>query len=543
MKVTFITLFIALSFTTAAQVTQQWAARYDGPTNFIDSARNLIVDNSGNVYVTGSSRGTTGWDYTTLKYNSAGALLWEARYDGPAHGEDDARWIASDNSGNIYVTGSSRSITGFDDFATVKYNSDGVMQWDARYNGPGNNNDKALKVIADNFGNVYVTGLSNGSGTSLDYATIKYNSAGIQQWAVRYNGPGNAFDSPEGIVVDNNGNVFVTGTSQSANAIGSEDYLTIKYNSNGAEQWAVRHNGPANYSDVAESMTIDGSGNIYVTGSCYSTATLNDYVTIKYSSSGQQLWLATYNGPLNNSDIPAMIVLDNNGNTYVTGRSPGNGTSIDYATIKYDQQGNQLWAARYNGPENNYDMPNSVAVDQAGNVYVTGKEVTFGAIYDYTTVKYNSAGTELWVTKFNGASNLNDGATSVKVDDMGNVYVTGNSVSANGSDFLTIKYSGSGFTGNNGNGSEIPDNYALMQNYPNPFNPVTNISFQLPKSGHVKLTVFDNLGSETAVLMNENLVPGSYNVRFDGSGVSSGIYFYRLETPDFAETRKMILIK
>ncbi len=91
--------------------------------------------------------------------------------------------------------------------------------------------------------------------------------------------------------------------------------------------------------------------------------------------------------------------------------------------------------------------------------------------------------------------------------------------------------------------SESPKSFMLGQNYPNPFNPVTNIRIQMPKTGFAKLIVFDVLGREVKTLVNEELKAGSYRVDFDGSRLSSGIYFYRLETSGFTETRKMILIK
>jgi hypothetical protein len=91
--------------------------------------------------------------------------------------------------------------------------------------------------------------------------------------------------------------------------------------------------------------------------------------------------------------------------------------------------------------------------------------------------------------------------------------------------------------------NEVPKNYLLGQNYPNPFNPTTNIRIQMPKTGFAKLIVFDVLGREVKTLVNEELKAGSYRVDFDGSRLSSGIYFYRLETSGFTETRKMILIK
>jgi len=93
------------------------------------------------------------------------------------------------------------------------------------------------------------------------------------------------------------------------------------------------------------------------------------------------------------------------------------------------------------------------------------------------------------------------------------------------------------------NGSEVPAQYSLEQNYPNPFNPTTNIKFGLPKSGNVKLAVYDVLGNEVSVIVNEFMQAGNYTADFDASKLSSGIYFYKLTSESFTETKKMILVK
>ena len=91
--------------------------------------------------------------------------------------------------------------------------------------------------------------------------------------------------------------------------------------------------------------------------------------------------------------------------------------------------------------------------------------------------------------------------------------------------------------------TKIPSKYSLMQNYPNPFNPLTNIRFDLPKNGSVKLVVFDALGREVTTLVNEKLKAGTYQVDWDGSGYPSGVYFYKLTTGEFSDTKKMLMIK
>jgi len=92
-------------------------------------------------------------------------------------------------------------------------------------------------------------------------------------------------------------------------------------------------------------------------------------------------------------------------------------------------------------------------------------------------------------------------------------------------------------------GTEIPLEFALLQNYPNPFNPVTNIRLRIAKFGFVSLKVFDITGKQIAVLVNEELSPGVYNLDFDASHLSSGTYFYRMETAEFSDVKKMIVVK
>lgn len=97
--------------------------------------------------------------------------------------------------------------------------------------------------------------------------------------------------------------------------------------------------------------------------------------------------------------------------------------------------------------------------------------------------------------------------------------------------------------GINQNETETPSSFSLSQNYPNPFNPTTNIKFALPKGGLVKLVVFDVMGREVAVLVNKDMNAGSYTADFDASNLSTGVYFYKLTTGDFSDTKKMMLIK
>ncbi len=142
------------------------------------------------------------------------------------------------------------------------------------------------------------------------------------------------------------------------------------------QEWVARYSGPGNTSDAASSIAVDNSGNVYVTGRSV-RGTSDDYATIKYNSLGDSLWVRKFNGPGNVVYAESSLAVDGAGNVYVTGASTGIGNS-DYATIKYNSSGDSLWVARYNGPGNSYDHSYAIAVDGAGNVYVTGASTGIG---------------------------------------------------------------------------------------------------------------------------------------------------------------------
>src|SRR5215471_11864065 len=143
--------------------------------------------------------------------------------------------------------------------------------------------------------------------------------------------------------------------------------LKPKSSSGVQQEWVAVYNGGYG-SDIASAVAVDGSGNVYVTGfsvgpgSC--NLVCNDYATIKYDASGKQQWVARYNGPANDDDHATAIAVDASGNVYVTGSSIGTAwPDYDYATVKYDSSGQEQWVARYNGPGNDFDLANAIAVD------------------------------------------------------------------------------------------------------------------------------------------------------------------------------------
>ncbi|EQB63840.1 MAG: hypothetical protein RBG1_1C00001G1419 [candidate division Zixibacteria bacterium RBG-1] len=338
--------------------------------------------------------------------------------------------------------------------------------WIRRYNGPGNDGDFAYALAVDDSGNVYVTGESVGSGSSYDYVTIKYSANGDTLWARRYNGPANDYDVATAIAVDGDGNVYVTGHSWGGL---STDFATVKYTPNGDTLWVRRYNGPGNLGDGGSALAVDDSENVYVTGISWS-GTSSDYTTIKYAPNGDTLWVRWYNGPGNGEDMASSLAVDNYGDVYITGWSLGNGTNSDYATLKYAPNGDTLWVRRYNGPGNLGDGGSALAVDDSGSVYVTGISWN-GTSSDYTTIKYAPNGDTLWVRQYNGPGNDYDYGSSLVVDVSGNVYVTGRSGGSGTSDdyatALALDTSGNIYVTGLSVGIGTSDDYATIKYAPN----------------------------------------------------------------------------
>ena len=430
----------------AQSVDTAWVRRYNGSGDSTDAALAIAVDDYGNVYVTGKSYSSaTDFDYTTIKYYSNGDTAWLRRYNGPANLWDEAGAIGVDGSGNVCVTGSSRGIGPGNDYAdlvTIKYDSSGNESWVSRYNGPSVVlPDGGMALVIDSVNNIYVTGYSYSFGTSYDFLTVKYYPNGDTTWLRTYDGPGQ-HDIAYDIAVDGSGSVYVTGYSNGgATSWEHSDYATVKYDPNGNELWAREYSGPGDSLDWPRAIAADNFGNVYVTGNSIGSGTLQDYATIKYDSNGNELWVRRYDGPANSEDNANDIAIDISGDVYVTGASTGSGTGRDYTTIKYYPNGDTAWVRRYNSPyiQNGYDEGVAIKVDSHGYVFVSGTSAGFSGAYDYVTIKYDGSGNELWVGRYSSVDN--SWAKDMAIDSSGNVYVTGESWgSGSNYDYTTIKY-------------------------------------------------------------------------------------------------------
>lgn len=204
----------------------QWVRIYNGTANSNDEGNMTKTDKLGNVFVTGYSTGdSSAVDYLTICYSYLGDTIWTSRYNGTGNSADAANALICDNLGNVFVTGKSYGGSTTDyDMITIKYNSAGDSAWIKSYNGSSNSIDEAKAIALDKLGNVYVTGSSTNVSTASDFTTIKYSPDGTEEWTIKYTNSDFAGSSDEsfGLFVDTLFNVYVTGMS-------ALDYATVKY--------------------------------------------------------------------------------------------------------------------------------------------------------------------------------------------------------------------------------------------------------------------------------------------------------------------------
>jgi hypothetical protein len=393
-------------------------------TNLVFAASTLLTNG-----IPGLSGSPVGLMVATVQSNSAqggGVSLvasqqWARRYNGPANNEDQAMDVIADNDGNIIAAGYSVGSGSGQDFLTIKYSPSGVGLWTNRHNGPGNGSDQIRSVAVDGSGAVYVAGDSEG------ITTIKYAADGTPVWTNTYSSSA-MFMFFTGLAVDNDGNAFIATVDADSDA-----YVTIKYDVNGNPAWTNFFRSSPTSQESASDIAVDAVGNIFLTG--YSFDGGGSCLTLKYASDGSVLWTNHYSTE-GNGGSGTRVIVDQQGNVVV---------AVDlhsiygnkYSVIKFSNSGTMLWSNVVNAVNYAGGGVPGIAADVAGNVFLVGG--TPG-------VKYSSAGVPLWTNRFvdpNSGTQEFDGAGT---DNAGNLYLSVASASPGGANYnyVTVKYSANG---------------------------------------------------------------------------------------------------
>ncbi len=358
----------------------QWTVTYEASTGG-ETAVDLTVDNSNNTYFTGYIHGIESWhDIVTVKYDPDGNLLWEMIYQSPSWADtSEPIGIATDNLGNVYVSGFSyysTEFTGYCRCVTIKYNMDGNEEWISFYEPVYDNWIRPSGITVDDFGAVYITGgdgLKEGQVVSLyNFMTIKYNSNGLMQWDEFYYGYQYGWATGKAITLDFDNNVYIAGNCWEPDGW---EVVTIKYNENGNILWDSHlATDPLGYSYTPIDIVTDFESNVIITCDNY-----DEYQVVKYDQFGIEQWVVDTVKPFD-------LAVDQEGCIYITGR-----INSDYVTIKYNQTGSQEWMMQYNGVENYNDYSKAITLDSSGNVYITGKCGLENYGISCVTIKYSQS--------------------------------------------------------------------------------------------------------------------------------------------------------
>ncbi|HRJ30130.1 MAG TPA: SBBP repeat-containing protein [Cyclobacteriaceae bacterium] len=344
---------------------------------------------------------------------------------------------------------------------------DPSLIWATYYGGSSDDFTKAIKTDAS--GNVYVYGQSastnniasgghlNTGGGAADVFLVKFNTAGVRQWATYFR-RSEYSDSPGNLAIDGSGNIYLAGSFERTVFPSQFDAFLVKFNSSGGFQWSVDYGGSGN--DYGSSVSTDATGNIYLAGTTNSTTGISssghqntfgggtfDSFLAKFNPQGVRLWATYYGGT--GSDSGRDVTTDGSGNVYLAGTTQSfsaiaigghqnsNSGAGDAYLVKFNTNGERQWATYYGGTS--YDEGSSVGTDEAGNVFLAGSTAsttnisnnshqnTFGGggedPSDAFLAKFNTNGTRLWATYYGGSGD--DYANAIATDSEGNIYMAG----------------------------------------------------------------------------------------------------------------------
>ncbi len=532
-------IFILVTESNSQTPDLQWTALYS--LDSINDVNEVLIDKNGSIFLTGHSYNSSiNFRAPFVRYSSAGELLFNAQF---SNSKTKGYGLAEHSSGLIFSSV-------YDDLyikayyfntAWVTASSTAFVSWDGRKN--------RSFIQIDNNDYIYIAGSLSSPGspgmgfTSFTVTKMRPHSPFGIIFSKNYyshNTPSTEACKVFDFKLDSLGNYYLTGRNR-LNSSQQWGFTTIKCDSGGTMLWSDFYNGSAGNMDSAQSLAIDKSLNVIVAGNVTNTITGSDIVIIKYDVDGNIIWERVHDYQ-NGVDLLQDMSIDDNSNIIITG-SRGIGESKDITTIMYDSLGNVIWERVYNGNADKNDMPNEILLDKYNDIYVGGSSIEDTAHgSDFLILKYDINGDLLWKLNYNDTvNNKDDLLKSMKFDKSRGMVLSGTSERASGKvDIITMKYDNVVYVKNN---SETITSFHLSQNYPNPFNPSTKIKFDIPKGSLVKLKIYDMLGREVAELVNDKLNPGTYEYEWNGVNLPSGVYFYKLESENFIETKRMVLVK
>jgi hypothetical protein len=348
-----------------------------------DVGRDIALDESGNIYISGATDSYGfGLDDTLIgKYDNTGDLKMNLNWGGT--GNEQAQAIALNESGDIYITGYTTSFTaGLQDAFIAKYDRFGLFQWRTNY---GYSQSDFGHGIAINGSDIFICGdTKNPSTGSFDAFIAKFNSTGHSTKNITWGKQGSSQSDFGRDIAINGSDIFICGQTLSFGLVA--EAFVAKINSTGDSTMNITWS--KGWNDYAYGITLDDSGNIYITGETnHDSFLFCDPFIAKFNSTGHSTKNITWGADPSKDDYANDIALDNSGNIYITGVTSSFGPFKAFIA-KYDSTGHSKTNITWGGPS--IDRAHGIALDDSGNIYITGETQSFGAVgYDIFIQKYS----------------------------------------------------------------------------------------------------------------------------------------------------------
>lgn len=546
-KILFLTSFLSLINIYISAQTISWSSElkeeYTRGSNYI--RRSFISsdkwDNCYSIYQTSNVSNNS--DITITKFGNGTSSGWTRTYNTPENFYDFPLGIETSNTGESYILGNTYLSTFESRTIVLKYDISGNLLWTFSIDS-ANTEMNGILLKRDNAGNILV--LSNRAKhingiTFIDFQLIKLSQDGNFLWSKVFDL--NQTDVPRDLYLDNYNNIIISGYTYAVNGVA--EWLTVMYSYDGNFLWSHVHTTNSVSQPGRTSVTGDAAGNLYVTGVSYTGSNSPVLRLDKFSSNGTLLWVYYHN----TVSTGTCITKDKFGNILVGGTEKNvSGTGDDMAVFKFNSvNGTLLGIGSIIGTGNNNDYLSDIKSDTSGNIYLLGNYYSEPYSGDMKLCKMNNLLKQKWQVTYNGNASGNDVSLNMAFKNDGTIFFTGDcnifsQKIKNG--VLKITDLGStAFTSSLNENLTVPHKFLLNQNYPNPFNPSTIINFILPQSSNVELKVYDLNGKQLEILLNEYRPAGNYSIPFNAGKYPSGVYFYTINTGNFSDTKKMILIK
>ena len=353
--------YIVIKYNTLGN--QEWVGRY-GAFGTNDLVQSMVANSIGEVFLTGTAG--------AVKFLASGLLAWAAPYAGSD--------LKLDSEGNLYITGFRK-----DAYSLVKIAPDGTNVWLRLWN-PSVWEDVSQRIAVDGAGNIFVCGLMTDicdrNHCYFQPRIIKYDTSGTLLWSyLLVQGYYSLMSQYKGALCDPQGNLYLGASFHRFPEGGFYSWANQQITASGNYGWAQELSAGRTVPGLT-AMTMDAHSAVYYTG-----VGNNGFETHKLTKDGTNLWTAHYL-PNPGFHQPNAVTGDYQGNAYVTGQSSGIGTGNDYVTIKYGTNGQQLWVKRFTEAGNSDDQAHAIAVSPSGDVYVTGFSNPSPGTYEITTIKY-----------------------------------------------------------------------------------------------------------------------------------------------------------